>query len=375
MELNQAFGYPRGWISIGVTLLSVALLSSCNSSKPANAPPNTKKIVEIPVEVASAIRGDISTHYATTAILEPKEEAYVVPRAQGIIQEIYVEEGDYVEKGQKLAQIEPRRYHLNVERAKANLSGLQKELDKVNKVYNKQLVSDDAYDKLTAQYQSAKASLSLAELDLKEATILAPISGFIAERNAKVGNLTESFQRSKMFHIVQQKELYGIVHLPEKELSNVHPNQAAVLTLSAFEDYQTHAFVKRISPVINAETGTFKVTLRVPNHQNKLKAGMFAQVKLNYNTHKDSLLIPRRALLAQGDGNQIFLVKDGLATRAELELGYQENEYVEILGGLSGDEKIVITGQQNLKNNSPVTIINLAPPSINSDQQAPLAKG
>ncbi|MGS2720047.1 efflux RND transporter periplasmic adaptor subunit [Paraglaciecola aestuariivivens] len=344
-------------IKILPLLLAVCLLTNCSG----NAQQPDKKadlVVAVPVEVAQLEKGDISSNYVTSAILEAKEEAFVVPRASGIIEQIFVEEGDYVEKGQVLAQIEPRRYHLNLDRARADLLGIEKELNKINQVYDKKLVSDDTYDKLTAQYESAKATLALAELDLQEATITAPISGFIAERNAKVGNLTESFQRARMFHIVQQKELYGIVHLPEKELAKVHKNQKASLAINAFNNAHVSAFVERISPVIDAKTGTFKVTLRVPNANNKLKAGMFAQVKLNYDTKHNAILLPRRALLAIDDSVNVFVVKDGIASKLAVTVGYQEPNVVEVLQGLTGNEQVVITGHQNLRDQAPVEVIN-----------------
>ncbi|MGJ8681369.1 efflux RND transporter periplasmic adaptor subunit [Paraglaciecola sp.] len=345
-------------LSIVALLLSVALLSSCGEAEAITDKKKKEVVISVPVETSNLILGDISSNYATTAVLEAKEEAFVVPRASGIIQEIFVEEGDYVKKGQVLAQIEPRRYHLNLDRAKANLVGIEKELNKIDKVYNKKLISDDTYDKVTAQYKSAKATLSLAELDLKEATIVAPISGFIAERNAKVGNLTESFQRARMFHIVQQKELYGIVHLPEKELSKVHEDQQAILELTAFSGQKSPAYVERISPVIDSKTGTFKVTLRVPNPNNTLKAGMFAQVKLNYDTHENAVLLPRKALLSIDDSVNVFVINEGVANKLSVSVGYQEGEYVEILSGLTGEEQVVITGHHNLRDKAPVEIVN-----------------
>jgi membrane fusion protein (multidrug efflux system) len=292
-------------------------------------------------------------------VLEAKEEAFVVGRASGIIEQIMVEEGDYVEKGQILAKLEPERYELNLRRAQADMTGIEKELAKINKVYHQKLVSDDTYDKITAQYESAKATLALAKLDLKEATIVAPISGYIAERNAKVGNLTESFQRERMFHIVQQKELYGIVYLPEKELSKVHKDQKARLIVTALNDAEINAFVERISPVIDSKTGTFKVTLRVPNDDKKLMTGMFTQVSLNYNTRDNATLLPRKAMLALDDTVNVFVVDDkGIARKVTIKTGYQEGKYVEVIEGLSGNETVVVTGHQNLKDNAFVNIVN-----------------
>lgn len=345
-------------LAICSVLVATSLLSGCGDAEAIDDQQDKELVIAVPVESASLVTGSISSNYTTTAVLEAKEEAFVVPRASGIIEEIFVEEGDYVEKGQVLAQLEPRRYHLNLDRAKADLRGIEKELARINKVYNKKLVSDDTYDKISAQYASAKATLSLAELDLKEATITAPIAGFIAERNAKVGNLTESFQRARMFHIVQQKELYGVVYLPEKELSRVHKEQSASLILTAFADETVKAFVQRISPVIDAQTGTFKVTLRVPNTSNLLKAGMFAQVKLNYDTHHDATLMPRKALLAIDGNMNVFVINEGKAQKVSVGVGFQEGEYVEILSGLTGDEQVVITGHHNLRDQAPVEVVN-----------------
>ena len=352
-------------LTVLALLATSSLLAGCDVEATSTAQ-EKELMIAVPVEAAVMRVGDISSKYTTTAVLEAKEEAFVVARASGIIEHIYVEEGDYVKKGQVLAQLEPERYRLNLARAKADLIGIQKELAKINKVYNQKLVSDDTYDKISAQYASSQATLSLAELDLKEATILAPISGYIAARNAKVGNLTESFQRAQMFHIVEQNELHGVVYLPEKELTRVHKGQAAILTLSALNEDQVNGFVERISPVIDAATGTFKVTLRVPNDAHRLKAGMFAHVSLNYDTHQLATLMPRKAMLSIDDNISVFVVRDGLAHKQHIRVGYQEGDYVEVLSGLTGKEYVVITGHQNLKDSAPVEIVNAEALSLNS---------
>jgi RND family efflux transporter MFP subunit len=345
-------------LTLSSALMLGATLTGCGEAEATADSEKKPEVIAIPVEVAELINGNISSNYSTTAVLEAKDEAFVVPRAQGIINEVLVEEGDYVEKGQVLASLDPERYELSVQKATADLTGIEKELAKIDKVYKERLVSGDTFDKLTAQFKSAKATLELAKLDLAEATIKAPISGFIAERNAKVGNLTESFQRERMFHIVEQKELYGIVHLPEKELSRVHKDQQATLALTALADSTVNAYVERISPVIDSTTGTFKVTLRVPNENNVLKAGMFAQVKLNYDTHNNATLLPRKALLAIDDKVNVFVISDGKAQKVTVKTGYQEGEFVEILEGLNGNEKVVVTGHQNLKDQAPIEIVN-----------------
>nr|WP_252736200.1 efflux RND transporter periplasmic adaptor subunit [Aestuariibacter sp. A3R04] len=334
-------------------------LTGCGSASAEDEDKKEEAIVlSIPVEATKIERGAITSNYATSAILEAKQEAFVVARASGIIEEILVEEGDYVEKGQVLAQLDKRRYELNLIKAKADLAGIEQELAKINAVYSKKLISEDVFEKLSAQYDSARANVELAELDLKETIITAPISGYIAERNAKVGNLTESFQRERMFHIVQQQSLQGIVYLPESELSRVQLNQAATLRVPALENIDVPAAVSRISPVIDATTGTFKVTLHVPNEQGSLKAGMFTEVALNYATRENTTLLPRQALVSIDNQSNVFVVREGKALKVPVTLGFEEGDMVEITSGLTGGETVVIVGHQNLKDQSPVDVVN-----------------
>jgi RND family efflux transporter MFP subunit len=348
---------------IGSTLIALALLATgCSEADAVDTKANAEKVEEtlfaVPVEATHLKTGNITSTYDTTAILEAREEAFVSARASGIIESIFVEEGDYVEKGQALAQLDKRRYELNLSKAKADLAGIESELERVNKVYSQKLISDDTYDKLNAQYESVKASVSIAELDLKETTIVAPISGFIASRNAKVGNLTESFQRERMFHIVQQKDLQGVVYLPENELTNVSQGQVAKLTVSALKDQQITAHVERISPVIDSATGTFKVTLRVPNGDNTLKAGMFTDVSLEYATHANTTLVPRRALVTIDNSHSVFVVDNGVVKKVNVTTGFENNDVVEVTDGLLGNEQVVTAGHQNLKDSAPVEVVN-----------------
>ena len=85
---------------------------------------------------------------------------------------------------------------------------------------------------------------------------------------------------------------------------------------------------------------------------------MFAEVKLNYDTHQNATLLPRKALLAIDDSINVFVVKEGKAQKVAVKVGYQDGDFVEVLEGLSGDEQVVIAGHQNLKDLAPVEIVN-----------------
>ncbi len=343
-----------------IIIPTLLLLGGCNNSGAAEKQvKKEEEVIAIPVEVADVATGNISSNYITTTILEPKNEAEVISKAAGIIEKLYVEEGDYVEVGTLLAEIEPKRFELNLARAKAELSSIKHELDRINKVHSQNLVSTDTYDKLKWQYEAAKVTLEIAKLDLKETRIIAPISGYIAKRYVKAGNLVEQYARQKLFHIVKQQSLQAIVNLPEQELSKLKINQQASLFLTAQPNVKVDAIVERISPVIDSQTGTFRVTLKVDNPTNKLKSGMFAEVKLHFNTHENTTLLPRKALISMDNQHTVYVIKDGKANKTEVSLGYQDEEFVEILNGLKSGEKVVTTGQNNLKDQTVVEIIDV----------------
>lgn len=344
---------------IHASAISVAfiLLSGCNNAEAINEEKEAE-IIAIPVEVASIANGAISSSYVTTSVLEPQQEADVISKAAGIIEKLYVEEGQYVNAGDILAEIEPERFQLNLEKVKAELASIELELSRINKVHTQQLVSTDTFDKLKWQYEVAKSNVKIAELNLKETKIFAPISGYISKRYVKEGNLVEQFQRQKLFHIVNQTILESTINLPEQELSKLKVNQSATLTFTALPDVMVNAHVERISPVIDSDTGTFSVKLIINNEKTNLKAGMFAQVKLIYDVHTNTKLLPKKALISMDNKHTVYAVKDNKAQKTLVTIGYEDDAYVEIIAGLEQNDTVVITGQNNLKDQAVIEIID-----------------
>jgi len=111
--------------------------------------------------------------------------------------------------------------------------------------------------------------------------------------------------------------------------------------------------VKRISPLVDADSGTVEVIVDVPFDRN-LRPGMYVSAQIVLDTHEDALAIPKRALVYEDELPHVFVVEQGVAKQRELDLGYQEPERVEVLTGLTGDEWVVLVGQSALKEDSAV---------------------
>ncbi|MBT1445010.1 efflux RND transporter periplasmic adaptor subunit [Shewanella sp. JM162201] len=342
----------KNTFKLALPLLFVAVLTACGKEE---AKKEEEKFA-IPVETQFVVQGNVSSFYSTTATLEAPVEAHVVTRIAGLIESIHVEEGDRVKKGQLLAVIDAKRQQYDLDRSEAEVLIIEQELQRVKKMKNKEFVSADSIAKLEYNLQAAIARRDLAQLQVKESRIVSPVDGVVANRNVKAGNMAKEFE--ELFYVVNQDELHGIVHLPEQQLASLRLGQHADLYASNDKTRATSAEVLRISPVVDAKSGTFKVTLKVPNQQGSLKAGMFTRVELKYDTHENVITVPYNAVINQDNKQTLYVIKEAQAERREVQLGYREGSMVEVVAGLNPGEQLVIRGQQNLKDQSTVEVIN-----------------
>ncbi len=340
---------------LSTTIIAAAFLTSCSEPE---AKEGDKDVAEfaIPVMVANIERQDISSNFHTTATLESRNEAEIITRVTGIIEELSVEEGDFVKKGQLLAKVDARRYQLALDKAEAELAGLDQELKRLSLMAEKQLVSAQASDKLKYQHRAAIAAKELAALDLKDSQVVAPISGYISQRFIKTGHFTQGYQ--KLFHIVDQSSLQAVVYLPEHQLSYVQLGQQALLQFSARQGKQFLAKVRSISPVIDSRSGTFKVILSLDNDELQLKPGMFAQIALTFDIHKNTLTIPTDAIITLDNISKIYLVKDNKAVEVPINKGFVQEQFTEISGDFNEGDSVVVNGHHNLKTNALVEVLN-----------------
>ncbi|WP_337881650.1 efflux RND transporter periplasmic adaptor subunit [Rheinheimera sp.] len=336
---------------------SSLVLSGCGNAE--GSPDTATKaevLVSIPVEAAIVGRGEISSLYRTTTTLEAREDAEVNSKSTGIVQQLLVEEGDHVTAGQVLATLDTERQRLNLAKGKAELGQLKSELSRLESMYQKKLVSFDVYDKLKWQVESLSASVALSELALKETQIIAPISGVVARRYAKVGQLITEYSSKALFHIVSEQKLEAVINLPEHQLPRAKVGQTAMLQFAALPAQQAH--IIRISPVVDATTGTARVTLAIDNSARELKAGMFAQVELQYDAKANALLVPKRAVMAMDNQSSVFVVgKDNKVVRKTISTGYESDTMLEVVDGLADGDQVVTAGQASLKEQSLVQVI------------------
>jgi RND family efflux transporter MFP subunit len=311
-------------------------------------------------EAVSSVRAEIprqdrvSANHRATATLQAISDARVISRATGLVRELHVEEGDRVEEGQVLAMIDDARLRLEVERARTRVSRLEQEYRRHRELNAQQLVSSDEVERLSFELAAQRAELGLAELELEETRIKAPFTGVVSERSIRRGDHVAN--GDAVFRVTDVSRLEAEVHVPERLLARLAPEQLVEIVSDTAPDRRYTGRINRISPVVDAATGTVKATVVVDSGNGLLRPGAFARVRILYDTRDDALLVPRQALLFQDGEASLFVVEDGVAKRRKVSTGYSEEGWVEITEGLSAGEQVVTLGHATLRDGARVRI-------------------
>ncbi|MEQ8523379.1 efflux RND transporter periplasmic adaptor subunit [Gracilimonas sp.] len=343
--------------SLPLFLMVTALVftTACNNGNEENQNGEDEKLV-IPVEVSNVSRGNISAYYANTATLEAEQEATIVSKVRGIVREIYVEEGEEVKAGQVIAKIEDDQYRIEAARAKATLDRLKNDFDRNKELYEKNLIAAEAYQNSQYEYESQKAAYELAQLNLEHTSIKSPIGGVISERFVKVGNMIGTDQQ--VYRVTDFNPLQAILHVPEHEMAKIRKNQRAELRVDALPNQTFAGHVERISPVVDASTGTFKVTVYVDETKGMLRPGMFGRVKIVYDTRENTRMIPKSAVMSEDLAQSVYVIRDSLAFKKAIKTGYTNGVNVEVIEGLEDGEMVVTIGQGSLQDSTKVNVIS-----------------
>ena len=344
-------------------MASALLLQGCGETVNGNEnEEETEAALAIPVEAAMVSINDMAAFYTGTATLEADKQALVVSQITGVVLKINAEEADFVEAGQVLAVVETDRYALEVERTNASLKRLQTDYQRKQELFAKQLVSTEDFERVSAEYEAQKAASELAKLDLEYTSIRAPISGFISERMVRAGNLVKLHQ--PVYNITSYDPLLAVVHVPERELRVLSKGLRVSMSVDAWPGESFSGEVIRISPVIDTNTGTFRVTAQINDHGQMLKPGLFGRIEIQYDMHENVPVVPRSAIITEDELSHVFVINaEGFANRRTIELGFEADGLVEVTRGLEKGETVVTAGKGSLSDESRVEVVGNNPDS------------
>lgn len=189
-----------------------------------------------------------------------------------------------------------------------------------------------------AGVETARTQQDTAKKAISDTTVYAPISGYISERVADVGEFAATNQ--KVATIVRTSVLRMRIDVPEQSIGQVKIGQGISLQTTAYPDRNFAGTVTRIAPNLNATSRTLIVEAEVDNGDGLLKPGQFATVRITQAQSKPSVMIPSSAVKTEGDTNKVFVIKDGRAEERIVKLGVLENDKVEVQNGVQENEMV-----------------------------------
>lgn len=313
-----------------------------------------KKTDAVPVEIVKAGKGDISSFLLLSSNLDSENFVNIYPMTSGIITAIKKDEGDKVGKDTVLAVLDDREAIINERKAAIDYEKLKAEFERQKEMYEKELISKETFEKLGFNLKQTELDWKHKKLMLSYTRITSPISGVITKRNIKAGNKINVSDLS--YTVVSSKDKIAVVNIPEQEKNSVYIGQKAVISDSSSE---VDGVVKRISPAIDPQSGTFKVTVEVDDKDSKMIIGQFVNVRIIKKVHKDVVLLTKDAIVYEGGHVFVYVVgKDNYAVKTEVRTGFEEKDKVEISEGLEIDAKVVTAGKSSLKKKTLVNIID-----------------
>ena len=192
-----------------------------------------------------------------------EQEVVVTARLTGIVQQIHVDRGRVVGKGQPLASLDPREFDLDVTESREEMELRKAELDRAKALSAGKILSAAELDEREARYEVSKARYDKAREMRARAVVRAPFSGIVSEKYARIGQKVIEDENIPLFKVTALEPLLARVYLPEEELMRVRVGDPVSVVPLKFPDARTTGQVQFVGPTVDAASGTFQVIVRV----------------------------------------------------------------------------------------------------------------
>lgn len=327
-------------------LAALAAVACGNQGETQKAP----EVVTPNVEVATAESRDVPQDNVYASTIQAYAVNNIAPQTAGRIRKINVEVGDYVVKGQILAEMD----RLQLEQTELQVQNDDIEYERLKGLYAEGGVSQSDFETAELGYKLRKSNLA----NLRENTILrSPITGYVSARNFDAGDLFS--MSAPLFTVQQVTPVKLLVGISESEYTKIRKGDKVSLTVDAIPGQEFSGKVDRLYPTIDPATHTFKAEVVVPNTDRVLRPGMYARVTVNFGTRR-SIIVPDKALVKQeGTGTRFIYVlrADNTVSYLPVTVGRHMGQEYEILSGLEEGATVVVKGQALLRDGVKVNVL------------------
>ena len=332
-----------------------AFFSACSSGKDQEESQNEES--KQYVEVMKIQEQSISREIEYTADLKAFKEVHLVPSSPGKIENIQVEVGQWVKKGDLIVQMDRTQLH----QADIQYKNMKTEYNRMDTLIKTGSISEQQYDQIKAQYDIAVSNRAfLAE----NVNVRAPISGIITAKYFENGEMYSGAPNTQagkaaIVSIQDIRNLLAVIHISEQYYPLVKEGMETEIRCEIFPEEIFKGKIYKIYPTINPASRTFQIEVSIPNPKAKLRPGMFARVSLSFG-EVEAFVVPASAVQQQEGTNEkfIFIYENGVANKIKVDIGKRFDDKVEIVSNaIKAGDQLIISGQSRLMDKSKVTIV------------------
>lgn len=332
----------------------------------------------VPVRVTHAVQQDLNIELKAMGTVIPANQVNVQSQVSGILQKIYVQEGQEVKKGQLLAEIDPAALQMTLQQALGNLqqteaqrSHAQSELNRFELLFKQDSIAKQQVEQqqsllkqLDAQVKANQAQVDSARLQLSYSKIYAPISGRVGFKQKDPGNLVQANEATALLSITQVRPIYVKFAVAQTELDQIRQQrrQGEQLAVALWDrdDIKPLAVgqVSALDNQIDVNTGSIQIKALFDNQDDALFPNQFVNVRLNTEHIANALTLSSDAIQHGAKGSYVYIIdQDNKAQLRTLQLGKVAAGQTQILAGLSTKERVVLEGVDRLSEGQEVQIV------------------
>lgn len=351
--------YVKGFISIVVGLVVLgALITIRSGNQVSSESPTAVSGADqtILVEVAPVIVGSITESVQAVGTLEAMASIIVRSEIAGVIRRIQFQDGQVVERGAPLVELDSEELQSQVNQAETEEKMALVTYERLKRITDQQtaIVPAQQMDEARMAWHAASANSRLYAARLKKTIIRAPFSGTLGLRRVSVGDYLQPGK--DIVNLEDLQNLHVDFKVAEVWLSRVRVGEKLVLTTDAFPNTAFEGQVTAIDPRVDAVNRTVAVRAVVPNPERTLRPGLFVTVRLTVGEDRHALLIPEEAGFLRKEQSMVFQVDARAARLKDVTFGVRERGMVQVLAGLKAGDQVVRTGTHKLYDGAPVSI-------------------
>ena len=322
-------------------------------------------VKKLPLITTITCKEEVFKHYLEVqGNVKTKQNILVYPEIPGILEHVYVQEGQRVSKGQVLAKIADGGLMQQVAQAKASAQLAKTTYERQNRLWNQKIGSEIQYLQAKTAYETQKNIFAQMKKQLAKSNVVAPFSGVIDDVLKEAGAVVAPGQGSELFRIVNLENMYIEAEIPESHIVNVTKGKTVEIYFPVLEK-TIQARIRQVGNFINPANRAFKIEIGVPNSSGDIKPNLTARLKINDYTSKKAILIPQSIISENAKGQQyVYLASDkqdnkyAIAKKTIISTGKTQGDFIEVLETIASGTEIISEGARSVNDGQKVEIKN-----------------